>query len=390
METMSVAPLPGPVLPQPASQQAQASEYGAKPFEQALKDELAKPETEKPGSAKAEDAKAPAKAEAEKAAEAPPAKQAVRTSEWAALLERAGLSGDVEATAENEGSEAIELTAEREGASDALVGGETEPNPLHPLMGTSAAPRSADTALGLEKRSSATVDARARTELLDAAAARAADTDEIKGASTKADTDTADALLASFAERVSSSDASTSSMRSPALDGLASTALGARWAAGQPAIASAAAAQTPVTARIDTPLGASGWGEAFQQKIVWLVDRQQQSAELHVNPPHLGPVEVSLSLAEDGTHIAFSSPHAAVREAIEASLADLKTALGEKGLSLGQATVGADSQAAREQLQGEARTGAAGTRNGGATGDAAAELPLAPRVVQRGLVDIFA
>ena len=54
---------------------------------------------------------------------------------------------------------------------------------------------------------------------------------------------------------------------------------------------------------------------AFSQRVVWLVDRQQQSAELHVNPPpHLGPVEVMLNLKDDGAHIAFCSPHAAVRD----------------------------------------------------------------------------
>lgn len=385
METMSVAPLPGPVLPQPASP-TQASDEGAKPFEQALKEELAKPESEKAESTKSEEAK---KAEPEKAAEAPRSKEPVRASEWAALLERAGLTGEVEAASEDDVSESGELASAgaAEAATEALVAPETEPSPLHPLLSTPASARTADTALALDKQqSAAAVHTRAKTEPLDTLAARATEAEDVRGGSAKADA-ASEALLASFAERVSTSE-TASTARSPALDGLAST-VAARWAGGQPTAANGAAAQTPVTARIDTPLGASGWGEAFQQKIVWLVDRQQQSAELHINPPHLGPVEVSLNISEDGTRIAFSSPHAAVREAIEASLADLKTALGEKGLSLGQATVGADSQAAREQLQGESRTGATGNRNGG-TGDVPADLPLPPRAVQRGLVDIFA
>ena len=31
--------------------------------------------------------------------------------------------------------------------------------------------------------------------------------------------------------------------------------------------------------RVDTPLGAPGWNEAFQQKVVWMVDRQLEGAE---------------------------------------------------------------------------------------------------------------
>jgi flagellar hook-length control protein FliK len=384
METMSVAPLPGPVLPQPASA-VQGGEDSAKPFEQALKEELAKPESDKAEAPpKAEEAKAvPAKA-----AETPPSKEPARTSEWAALLEQAGLSGEVVAEAHEDSAEELQLASETDAATDMLVGSETEANPLHPLIATPASARPVDTAVAPDKRTAAPVDARAKAEALDALAARSADAEALRGSSEKADAAASEALLASFAERVAASE-TASTPRSPGLDGLAANALATRWAAGQTTAANATAAQTPVTARIDTPLGASGWGEAFQQKIVWLVDRQQQSAELHINPPHLGPVEVSLSLGEDGTHVAFASPHAAVREAIEASLADLKTALGEKGLSLGQATVGADPQAAREQLQGEARGSSAGSRNRSA-GDAPAELPLPQRMVQRGLVDIFA
>lgn len=384
METMSVAPLPGPVLPQPASA-PQGNEESTKPFEQALKDELKKPESDKSEApAKAEESKAAP----EKAADTPRSKEPARTSEWAALLEQAGLSGEVEADPGEDAAEELPLASETEAASDLLVGSEAEPTPLQPIIATPASARAPETGVGLDRRTAAPVDARVKAEAFDALAARSADAEALRGSSDKTDAAASEALLASFADRLAASE-SASAPRSPTLDGLAANALATRWAAGQPIAANAAAAQAPVTARIDTPLGASGWGEAFQQKIVWLVDRQQQSAELHINPPHLGPVEVSLSMGEEGTHVAFASPHAAVREAIEASLADLKTALGEKGLALGQATVGADSQAAREQLQGEARSGSAGGRNGG-TGEAPVELPVPPRAVQRGLVDIFA
>jgi flagellar hook-length control protein FliK len=179
-----------------------------------------------------------------------------------------------------------------------------------------------------------------------------------------------------------------------ALEGLSATALAHKWV---PANAGPAEVpSTPATARIDTPLGAPGWGEAFQQKIVWLVDRQQQSAELHVNPPNLGPVEVMLEMREDGTHIAFCSPHAAVREAIEANLSDLRTAMGERGLSLGEAMVSSDSSAARQHFAndgqggGNARhAGRSAAQAGGAT-LVGAEAPRRQVTVTRSLVDTFA
>jgi flagellar hook-length control protein FliK len=158
-----------------------------------------------------------------------------------------------------------------------------------------------------------------------------------------------------------------------------------KWTAAQTPTAEASPAVT--SARIDTPLGAPGWTEGFQQKIVWLVDRQQQSAELHINPPHLGPVEIMLNIGDDGARIAMCSPHASVRAAIEASLPELRAAFDEHGLMLGEATVSADSGAAREQF-------AQARRNGGAPQDGAPVAlvgeGLTVQITGRGLVDIFA
>jgi flagellar hook-length control protein FliK len=177
-----------------------------------------------------------------------------------------------------------------------------------------------------------------------------------------------------------------------ALDSLAAASLGAKW--GAPVAASGAeASAASATARVDTPLGTSGWGDAFQQKVVWMVDRQLERAELHINPPHLGPVDVMLNLSADGAQIAFTSPHAAVREAIEASLPDLRSALDQRGLSLGQASVGADSGAAREQFAEQAREAARNAQNGRSGSDplsVEAPTPARAAVARRGLVDTFA
>jgi flagellar hook-length control protein FliK len=180
------------------------------------------------------------------------------------------------------------------------------------------------------------------------------------------------------------------------VDGLSSLSLLAHRAGAAPGALDIVPAQ--VTAKVDTPLGTAGWGDAFNQRIMFLVDRQQQSAELHINPPHLGPVDIMLNLNNDTASLAFVSPHAAVREAIEASLPDLQTALNQRGLEMAQTLVSADSSSAREQFS--QATADAGSGNGGRDGSrqnrgGPATGPLvvdAPRrvVASRGLVDIFA
>jgi flagellar hook-length control protein FliK len=198
-----------------------------------------------------------------------------------------------------------------------------------------------------------------------------------------------DSMSAPSVEKLASRDAAPNAHTvASSLDAFSSAALVSQWTAG-PQSDSVNAAQAPASARVDTPIGTSGWGEAFSQRVVWLVDRQQQSAELHVNPPHLGPVEVMLNLKDDGAHIAFCSPHAAVRDAIEASLSDLRNALSQQGLSLGQALVSADPGTAREQLQGENPRHPQRPSMPVSDSGVVRETPtIAP--IRRGLVDIFA
>lgn len=94
---------------------------------------------------------------------------------------------------------------------------------------------------------------------------------------------------------------------------------------------------------IDLPIGQPKWGGEFVQKIVWLTSQQHQVAEIRLNPAHLGPVEVTLSITQDQATAQFSSPHLAVREAIEQALPRLREMMAENGIQLGDVMVGADS-----------------------------------------------
>jgi flagellar hook-length control protein FliK len=108
------------------------------------------------------------------------------------------------------------------------------------------------------------------------------------------------------------------------------------------------------TARIDQPVGASGWGAELGQKVVWMVGQQKQTAELQLNPPNLGPLEVRISINQDQMSATFVSHHAAVREAIEAAIPRLRDMLADGGIALGNVAVGAESFAQQQQQQQQA------------------------------------
>lgn len=117
-------------------------------------------------------------------------------------------------------------------------------------------------------------------------------------------------------------------------------------ASAQHSIAShmpATAAPARVTTEIATPVGTHGWDSAVGEKITWMVGRQETRAELVLNPPQLGRIEVSLSMNGDQTNAIFVSANPAVREALENAVPRLREMLQDAGISLGQTQVGAES-----------------------------------------------
>jgi flagellar hook-length control protein FliK len=101
---------------------------------------------------------------------------------------------------------------------------------------------------------------------------------------------------------------------------------------------------TPVaSAPVAVPFNQPGWDQALGERVHWLVTQRFQAAEIHLNPPELGPVEVRLALDRDQASVRFISPHASVREAIEAAMPRLREMLGESGIHLADVNVGQHS-----------------------------------------------
>lgn len=187
---------------------------------------------------------------------------------------------------------------------------------------------------------------------------------------------------------------------------------GATNASSAATIASALAAQAPAhTAQAGTAaaaarpaiapnLGDSQWSQALGQQMVRLSTQGNQTAELDLNPPNLGPLKVVLNVVNDQAQAQFVSPHQAVRAAVEAALPHLRTSMAEAGIQLGQTSVGADSFAQansggqQQQQQRQAGNGSSFSQAMGFGNDTPAPIapatPRTPRPLARGEVDTFA
>ena len=122
--------------------------------------------------------------------------------------------------------------------------------------------------------------------------------------------------------------------------------------------------------------------------MIHLSTTDHQMAELQLNPPGLGPLKVTLSMNDQQMQVAFVSAHSSVRSAVEAALPQLKGLLAESGISLGQTSVGAESQAQTAFSGSQNNPGSQSPRGGaylrgasmGAAGGLFSLQPTAPAV----------
>lgn len=186
--------------------------------------------------------------------------------------------------------------------------------------------------------------------------------------------------------------------KSEAIDEFAINATKPEVVAAQPAIqtAAAAAVSSLATEYIGARFGTKAWDQAIGQKIVWMVAGGEQTAQLTLNPPDLGPVQVVLSISDSFVDASFVSSHLDVREAIEAAAPKLREMMDNAGISLSGFSVSAESAQSGNAFSSDKsqQSSSAQLRNANkadATAESATQnMPISRPSQEQGLVDTFA
>lgn len=159
------------------------------------------------------------------------------------------------------------------------------------------------------------------------------------------------------------------------------------------AAAPGTAPASPVQGALQAPVASQAWSTQLGQQLVMLGQRGgEQRVELRLNPAELGPLTISLKVSEQGAQAQFLSAHAPVRQAVEQAIPQLREALAEQGISLGDTSVGEHRQQGREQ--GQAFAGSA--PSGVATSESVEIESLIPapastgQLIEAGRVDLYA
>jgi flagellar hook-length control protein FliK len=139
-------------------------------------------------------------------------------------------------------------------------------------------------------------------------------------------------------------------------------------------------------------LGHSEWNKDLGERIIWMTNKELSSAEIKLNPEHLGPISVRIEMNNDQATIAFTAQHAAVREALEASLPKLREMMSQQQLNLVDINVSQNTSSDQNQSQSRhsPRHFNGFVHTSGDASDLGDEIENGRTVVGKGLLSLYA
>ncbi len=93
-------------------------------------------------------------------------------------------------------------------------------------------------------------------------------------------------------------------------------------------------------------------GSGLSERVNWMINQKQNTANIRLDPPFLGKLDVQIKLADDATTVIFQTQHAQTRDLIEAASVRLRDFLQESGYQ----NVNVDVSQRQDQQQARSQT----------------------------------
>lgn len=144
---------------------------------------------------------------------------------------------------------------------------------------------------------------------------------------------------------------------------------------------------------IPKPLTHPSWSRDLGEQIIWMNNKGLATAEIKLNPEHLGPISVRIDVnQEHQATIMFTAQHAETRDTIEASISKLREMLATQQLNLVNVNISQNSNPdhGRPQPQSFHKTSENHGQNGENIDDPREKSEQGQVVVNKGLLNIYA
>lgn len=93
-------------------------------------------------------------------------------------------------------------------------------------------------------------------------------------------------------------------------------------------------------------------GSGLSERVNWMINQKQNTANIRLDPPFLGKLDVQIKLADDATTVIFQTQHAQTRDLIESASVRLRDFLQESGYQ----NVNVDVSQRQDQQQARSQT----------------------------------
>ncbi|MGY4532499.1 flagellar hook-length control protein FliK [Pseudomonas sp. TE3786] len=95
------------------------------------------------------------------------------------------------------------------------------------------------------------------------------------------------------------------------------------------------AQRTPVVPGAPVSMQQGVWTDEVVDKVMWMSSQNLKSADIQLDPPDLGRLEVRINMSQDAaTQVTFASPHVGVRDAVTESMHRLREMFTQQGMSM--------------------------------------------------------
>lgn len=103
---------------------------------------------------------------------------------------------------------------------------------------------------------------------------------------------------------------------------------------------------------MNVAFGTAQWSNALAERTAWMAGQAIHSAEIQLDPPELGPLQIKIQVNQDQASVNFVSANPLVREAVEQTMSRLRELFQSQGMELVDSGV-ADQQSGKQREQAE-------------------------------------
>ena len=92
--------------------------------------------------------------------------------------------------------------------------------------------------------------------------------------------------------------------------------------------------------QMSSAFGEKGWSNEVGQRVAWMLNSDLQQAQLQLNPKHLGPLEIKITMNVDQQiNVSFLTHSSAVKDALDQAMPRLREGFDQNGLNLNDVNV---------------------------------------------------